>query len=157
MRIERREVEFSGNQKKHGAHGCKAKETACLAFCSLKQAVDGLDKAIGLTCMSPGDDAVKVVSNHARRLIRHSAGSARLPHIRFNFRIKGSLRRAAPALDPEIEPTQISTKAKIDTRYATTGVTAAVRPALNGLWPVGWILYEVSCGNGPAPVVQYAV
>jgi transposase len=24
MRIERREVEFSGNQKKHGAHGCVA-------------------------------------------------------------------------------------------------------------------------------------
>jgi hypothetical protein len=32
-------------------------------------------------------------------------------HIAFNLRIKGALRRAAPALDAQIEPTQNSTEA----------------------------------------------
>jgi hypothetical protein len=37
--------------------------------------------------------------------------SATLQHIRFNIGVKGSLRRASPALDPNIEPTQISKEA----------------------------------------------
>jgi len=37
--------------------------------------------------------------------------SATLQHIRFNLSVKGSLRRATPALDTQIEPTQISKEA----------------------------------------------
>jgi len=37
--------------------------------------------------------------------------SARPQHIGFHLRIKGALRRAAPALDPQTEPTQISIEA----------------------------------------------
>jgi len=37
--------------------------------------------------------------------------SATLQHIRFNLGVKGSLRRATPALDTNIEPTQISIEA----------------------------------------------
>jgi hypothetical protein len=44
-------------------------------------------------------------------LIRHSAGVSQRQHGGFHCRIKGSLRRAAPALDTEMEPTQVSTEA----------------------------------------------
>jgi hypothetical protein len=41
--------------------------------------------------------------------------SATLQHMRFNIGVKGSLRRASPALDPNIEPTQISKEAQCRT------------------------------------------
>jgi len=34
-------------------------------------------------------------------------------HIGFHLRIKGALRRAAPPLDPQMEPTQISIEAEV--------------------------------------------
>jgi hypothetical protein len=45
------EVEFSCDQEEDGSDGVKADAAARLAFCCWKQAVDGLDKAIGLTSL----------------------------------------------------------------------------------------------------------
>jgi len=47
--------------------------------------------------------------------------SAMLQHIWFNLGVKGSLRRATPALDSNIEPTQISKEAKISAPEMSSG------------------------------------
>jgi hypothetical protein len=51
MREDIFEVEFSCDQEEDGSHGVKADAAARLAFCGWKQAVDGLEKAIGLTSL----------------------------------------------------------------------------------------------------------
>ncbi len=51
------EVEFSGDQDDDPPDRCEADEPAITAFASLEQAVDGLQKAIGLARLSPGHDA----------------------------------------------------------------------------------------------------
>ena len=66
MRVNVSEIEFSCDQEEDGSHVVKADHAARLAFGGWKQAIDGLDKAIGLTSSSPADDAVKVIANHAR-------------------------------------------------------------------------------------------
>ena len=58
------EVKLSGNKKYDHANGTKASIPTCPTFCSLKQAVYGLQKAVGVTCACPSDDTVEVGTNH---------------------------------------------------------------------------------------------
>lgn len=46
------EVEFSSDQEDDRLDGCQADESARAALCGLEQAVDGLQKAVGLTAAS---------------------------------------------------------------------------------------------------------
>ncbi|OTP78522.1 hypothetical protein PAMC26510_07400 [Caballeronia sordidicola] len=57
MRVERGEVEFSGDQEQDRTHGFEANVSVCFAFGGLKQAVDSLDEAVGLARLSPGNNA----------------------------------------------------------------------------------------------------
>src|SRR5262250_1713924 len=59
------EVELAGNEEQHGAHCGKAGVAAGFAFGRLEEAVEGLDEAVGLTSLGPGDDAVEVPADHA--------------------------------------------------------------------------------------------
>jgi|SRR6516162_10012124 len=65
VRVDGGEVELSGNEKEHGAHGGKAGIAAGFAFGRLEEAVEGLDEAVGLTSLGPGDDAVEMTPDHA--------------------------------------------------------------------------------------------
>jgi len=56
MRVGRGEVEPSGDEEDHGLHRLKAGVSTRLAFGGLEQAVDGLDKAIGLAGLGAGDE-----------------------------------------------------------------------------------------------------
>ena len=91
MRVDVSEVEFACDQEEDGSHGVKADEAARLAFGSLKQAVDGLDKAIGLTGLGSGDDPVKVIANHARDIFHglhfgaHHIGTPLPQHGRYDM------------------------------------------------------------------------
>src|SRR6202167_1341328 len=69
MRVEAGEIELAGDEKEDGAHRREARVTASLALGSLKQAVDGLDEAVGLAGLSPGDDAIEVPANHSRHVL----------------------------------------------------------------------------------------
>ena len=63
------EVELAGNEEQYGAHGGKAGVAAGFAFGGLEEAVEGLDEAIGLTGLGPGNDAVEVPADHAGNLL----------------------------------------------------------------------------------------
>lgn len=69
MRIESGKIEFAGDEKEDGAHGREARVTPGLALGSLKQAVDGLDEAVGLAGLSPGDDAFEVSANQTCHIL----------------------------------------------------------------------------------------
>ena len=59
------EVELAGNEEQHGAHCGKTGVAAGFAFGRLEEAIEGLDEAVGLTSLGPGDDAVEVSADHA--------------------------------------------------------------------------------------------
>src|SRR5882757_3478193 len=65
MWVEGREIELAGDEEQHGSHGFEAGVPARLALGSLKQAVDGFNKAISLARLGPGDDAVEMTKDHA--------------------------------------------------------------------------------------------
>src|ERR1700735_689830 len=65
MWVEGLEVELSGDEKQHSAHGFEAGVPARLALGSLKQAVDRFNETIGLARLGPRDDAVEMTKNHA--------------------------------------------------------------------------------------------
>ena len=69
VRVDGGEVELSGNEKEHGAHGGKAGIAAGFAFGRLEEAVEGLEEAVGLTSLGPGDDAVEMAPDHAGDLL----------------------------------------------------------------------------------------
>src|ERR1700757_3127352 len=69
MRVECREVEFASDKKQHRSHGCEARVATSLALGGLKQAVDGFDKAVGLSGLGPRNDAVKVSANQSCDLL----------------------------------------------------------------------------------------
>src|SRR3954462_9044918 len=69
MRVEAGEIKFAGDEKEHGAHGSEARVAASLALGSLKQTVDGLDEAVGLAGLRPGNDAVEVPANQTRDIL----------------------------------------------------------------------------------------
>jgi len=60
MWIEFREIEFAGEQEDHGADGAQSAVTTRLAPGGLKQAIQGLQEAVGLTGLCPSDDALEV-------------------------------------------------------------------------------------------------
>ena len=64
--VSAREIEFAGDEKEHGARRREARVAARLALCSLKQAVDGVDVAVGPAALRPGNDAVEVPANQTR-------------------------------------------------------------------------------------------
>src|SRR5215469_7600935 len=59
------EVELAGNEEQHGAHCGKTGVAAGFAFGRLEEAVKGLDEAIGLTGLGPGDNTVEMATDHA--------------------------------------------------------------------------------------------
>ena len=65
VRVDAGEVELAGNEEQHGTHGGEAGITAGFALGRLEEAVEGLDEAVGLTGLGPGDDAVEVAADHA--------------------------------------------------------------------------------------------
>ncbi len=69
MWIECAEVEFSSNQEDDGANSSQSPIPSGLAFGGLEQAVNGFEEAIGHSCSCPGNDALKVVSNHPRYIL----------------------------------------------------------------------------------------
>ena len=64
MRVEFREVEFTGKQEDHDADRGKPAVATRFALGGLEQAVQGFQEAIGLTSLRPGDDALEVVADH---------------------------------------------------------------------------------------------
>ena len=64
MGVDRGEVEPSGDEEDHGFHRLEASVSTRLAFGGLEQAVDGLDKAIGLAGLGPGDDPIEMTADH---------------------------------------------------------------------------------------------
>jgi hypothetical protein len=66
VRIDAVEVELAGNQEEHGSHGGKAGVAAGFAFGGLEEAIEGLDEAIGLTGLGPGDNTVEVPADYGR-------------------------------------------------------------------------------------------
>src|ERR1700746_2844960 len=86
VRVDGGEVERAGNEEEHGAHGGKAGVAAGFAFGRLEQTVEGLDKAIGLTGLGPGDNTVEMAADHAgdilhwRDLGAHDIGTPLLEH-----------------------------------------------------------------------------
>ena len=69
VRVDGGEVELAGNQEQYGAHGGKASVAAGFAFGCLEETIEGLDEAVGLTGLGPGDDAVEVSADHAGDLL----------------------------------------------------------------------------------------
>ena len=69
MRVDCREVQFSGDEEEDRFHGLEAGVTARFSFCGLEQAVDGFDEAAGLTRPRPSDDAVKMVADHGGNVL----------------------------------------------------------------------------------------
>ena len=65
MGVDRGEVELAGNEEQHGAHCGKTGVAAGFTFGRLEEAIEGLDEAVGLTSLGPGDDAVEVSADHA--------------------------------------------------------------------------------------------
>ena len=65
MRVDPGEVEFSRDEEEDGSHGGKARIAPGLAFGGLEEAVEGLDEAVGLACLCPGDDALEVLADHS--------------------------------------------------------------------------------------------
>ena len=53
-------VEFASQHKHDGPDGFEVSVTTGLAFGSLKQPVDGLQKSVGLTGSGPGHDPFKM-------------------------------------------------------------------------------------------------
>ena len=64
MGVDTGEVELAGNEEQHGAHCGKAGVAAGFAFGRLEEAIEGLDEAVGLTSLGPGDDAVEASADH---------------------------------------------------------------------------------------------
>src|SRR5690348_4579731 len=63
MRVECGEVEFASDKKQDRSHGFEARVATRLALGGLKQAVDGFDEAVGLSGLSPRNNAVEVSTN----------------------------------------------------------------------------------------------
>jgi len=61
------EVAFSGNEEQHCAHGFEEGAAAGLAFGGLEEAAQGLDEAVGLAGLGPGDDAVEVLADQTTK------------------------------------------------------------------------------------------
>ena len=70
MRVARVEVELACDQDDDGLDGGQSGEATSAALGGLKQAVDGLQEAIGLTGVRPRDDAIDVAA-HKRGDILH--------------------------------------------------------------------------------------
>lgn len=83
---EGREVELSGDEEQHGSRGFEAGVCPGLALGSLKQAVDGVNEAVGLARLGPGDDAVEMTTDHACDVLHrfdlgtHDAGALPAQH-----------------------------------------------------------------------------
>jgi len=69
VKVDAGEVELAGNQEQHGAHRGKAGVAAGFAFGRLEETVEGLDEAVGLTGLGPGDNTVEVRADHAGDLL----------------------------------------------------------------------------------------
>src|SRR5437762_3953687 len=86
MRVDSVEVELSDDQEDDGFDGGQAREAASAALGGLEQSVDGFKKAIGLTRLCPGHDAVEVATHEAGDLLHwfdlgsHDAGAPVLEH-----------------------------------------------------------------------------
>lgn len=64
MWVEFREIEFAGEQEDNGADRAEPTVAAGFALGGLEQTIEGFQKAIGLTGLRPGDDALEVVADH---------------------------------------------------------------------------------------------
>jgi hypothetical protein len=64
MWVQPREVQLSRDEEDDGVHGGEAGVAAGLALGGLEQTVEGLDEAIGLSGLGPGDNAVEVFADH---------------------------------------------------------------------------------------------
>ena len=69
MRVDAREIELAGDQEEHRAHGGETSVAAGLAFGGLEEAIESLDKAVGLAGLRPGKDAVEVRADHVGDLL----------------------------------------------------------------------------------------
>jgi hypothetical protein len=58
------EVQFAGDLDDDGIDGGEAAEAAGATLGDLEQAVDGLQKAVGLSCRSPGDNDLELAAHH---------------------------------------------------------------------------------------------
>src|ERR1700687_6125655 len=88
MRVKGREIEFAGDEEEDGAHGFEASVSACLALGGLKQTVDGVNEAVCLAGLGPGDDAIEVPANQSRHVLHrfdlgaHDVGAPLPQHLR---------------------------------------------------------------------------
>ena len=91
VRVDAGEVELTGNEEQYGTHGGEAGVAVGFAFGGLEEAAEGLDEAVGLTGLGPGNNAVEVSADHAGDILHWLDLRAQ--------DIGAPLRRASPALD----------------------------------------------------------
>jgi len=58
------EIQFAGDHEDGGTDVSEAPEASGATLSGLEQAVDGLQKAVGLLCLGPGYDALEVAAHH---------------------------------------------------------------------------------------------
>src|SRR5437899_1514875 len=81
MRVDRMKVELAGNQEDDCLDGGQAFVATSAALGCLEQPVDGFEKAIGLTRLCPGNDALEVTTYESGDLLHrldlgaHHAGA----------------------------------------------------------------------------------
>src|SRR5512147_1617154 len=68
MRVERSEVEFTGDQEDDRADGRQPAIAACFAFGGLKQPVQRFEEAVGHSAPCPGDDALQMTTDDTGNL-----------------------------------------------------------------------------------------
>ena len=69
MTINRREVDFPGDEEQHGLHSAEPLVTPGLAFGGLNEPTQCLKKAIGLAGLHPGNDTAELVYDHRCNLL----------------------------------------------------------------------------------------
>jgi hypothetical protein len=102
MRVELREVQFSRDQKEHGAHHFKSRVTTGFSLCCLEQTIKRFDESIGLTSSRPRHNAVEVAANehcHLFHPLDFRAHHVRTPLPQRKRRLRAILRTVSLAHD----------------------------------------------------------
>lgn len=86
MRIKCLKVQLAGNQEDHSLDSRQTREAASATLGALAQAIDGLQKAVGLARLRPGHDALQVRADHPGNVLHgidlgaHHAGAPMTKH-----------------------------------------------------------------------------
>src|SRR6218665_3124049 len=69
MRIDSLKIQLAGDQEDHSVDSRQTREAASATLGRLEQAIDGLQKAVGLSRLRPRRDALHVRGDHSGHLL----------------------------------------------------------------------------------------